>query len=446
MNKIKIYIVFTLFTFAFSGFLYAADLGPSLEISDKDCDIASSALTNLMGDLKENALSAAEKAVYEKALKQNAVSYKGDPEKCIMVSQDFVRVLSIDALALYNDKRHSSIFKRLLFYTSDLQSGDIRQHAAAALAEIKAFGTYPDILKSSRDPQTFMVGYKKDNTDVLAKLTMKERIDMERRNLRLDPYSYPITKALKTLVKSRFLGITRSAIESENDLRKENKSAWNDQIRSDMLRVAASIDKSKEIIELIEQHSYLPMLDRLRAYAHIKNNLIIEPVSQIIRESAKLKSVFIPMEMKLAFYMLSKLKTKQAKREITELSLSEDPAVSFMAHVFMAKYGRKASLDEVKKRISEASDRLKIEGMKVLAQRKDRNSVPILKSIISTGDLKMKVSGIWCLARLGVIDPKYNAEKLIKKIKPKDEAGLELDLKGTLQEAIKFIEKVKPAY
>ena len=170
-----------------------------------------------------------------------------------------------------------------------------------------------------------------------------------------------------------------------------------------------------------------------------------ERIVDIIKKTSH-KTQDIPIENKLSLYMLTRIKSKKAKKAILDLSKETHATMSFMGHVFLALKGSEKALKEIQSKITLMPDRLKIEGIKVLVKRNERNSVPLIKEITSKGDKKIKVYGIWALAKLGVIDLKKKAEKLIKKIKPNDEKKANLNLKGSLKQAIDIIEKTKPAY
>ncbi len=438
----KILIYNLLISLFFISISQAAQ-GPSFEINDTDCDVASRALSKLLIDVKENKLSPALKAVYPGLLQKNIESYEGDPENCLTTTEDFIKVLSIDALAEFKQKKYKSIFLKGLRHESN-QPGDIRQHSAVALAKIKAYDSYDDILQAVKDRTTFKLGYRESHPEIRTP-TISDILNLEKRNLKNDVFSYPILGALIDLAESDDFDITEKAILRELKLKKSGRSNWTDIVRADMLRVAAKTG-GKNAVKLIQKNSDLDAIYRLRAYAYIENNGIIEPVSSIIIDEARKDLADIPLNVKLAFNLLLKRKTKPSMLKIIQLSRHENSTVSFMAHVYLANTQSKESMEFIKTRIPGVSDRLKAEGFKVLAFNEQRNSVPIIKRLSQNAPLKLKVYGIWALAELGVIDPRMKAVDLINKITEQDENNAGINLRASLNETIEKIRKTRPAY
>jgi len=421
-----------------------AKVDPFAEIQNDDCDTASRALAGLIQDIKDEALKASEKRDASKVLKKNIQSYNGDPEKCVLVSPDFVRVLSIDALSEFKNKGNRHLFEKLLKYYSKYRAGDVRQHAALALAKIRAKSAVPKIMATARDKQTYRVGYR-ENIAGFEKPTIEQMLIQESRDLRMDPYSFPITESLQLLAKPNQYELFRKAIIEELNFKSENKSNWNQQVRTDMLRIAASLNP-QDASKLITMHKGLSHLDKLLAYAFVRSDSIIHQLEQIINELSSRDSQSVPLEVKLAFYMLSNIKTAKAKTSLKSLSGSIDQTVGFMGKVFLAKKGDEKALKDIKAKLPMMPEKLKIEGIKTLAELGDRNSVPIIKSLYKAGSKRLKTYAIWALTILKVTDLKNETMKLMVEIKPSDERKAKLDMIGTLKKSATLMQKAKPVY
>jgi hypothetical protein len=439
-NKIVTFSILSIFLAALPLKSRASDWG----IADPDCDSASKSLSGLIEAIKKNSLSPKEIKSIPEELKANISGYTGDPEKCLMVTTDFVKVLSIDALAEFKDQRYKSIFEKALFSTSEYQPGDLRQHAAMALAKIKSQDSLKMLLKASREKTTYMVGYK-EAMDEDTKYTIGQLLLVERRDLRQDPYSFPILEAIRALAtKNDFVQI-KSAINDEHELYIQGRSNWSNSVTEDMLRIAASLDPDQGF-ELVQTYRDLPAMARLRVFAFIQNSKIIDPLVEIIHSSLKIDSSDIPQEAKLAFLMLSRIKGAAAKAKIKELAGSADSQVNFMANVYLTHAKKTAPAKIIQSQMPLVPDRLKFEGLKVLGELGDRNVIPVIKGVYSQDNLKLKVFAIDALSKLKVTDFVSDAKKLKDKITEKEEDLAKLNLKGSLDDAIRLMEKTKPAY
>ena len=416
----------------------------SVQIQDSDCDTASKSLGILIEDLKKNTVTPKVKKTLLEILKNNIEKYAGDPEKCVMVNPDFVKLLSIDALGELKDPSSKRLFLSFLNYTSPYQPGDMRQRSAIALAKLKASDTVKEILNTARDKTTYLVGFRESET-AAERPTIEDSIANENRDLRKDSYSYPILEALKIVSQKKDFDLIKNAIFEEQELSLQGKSNWNDPIRGDMLRIASSLNDS-ESLELINMHQYLPVMMKIKALAFIQSNKAVAPLSQIIEDTAKLGSDDIPLETKLAFVLLSRIKSKEAKAKIEFLSASSDPTVSFLAKLLLLRNRDKRGLAEIRNQILILPDKLKIEGMKFLSSIGDRNSIPIIKKIYALDNLKLKVYSIWALSNLKVIDLKEDALKLRDSINSREEEASKLNLKESIDDAVKSMGKAKKAY
>ena len=438
--KLKLIVLMILSIICGARLLAAADY----PIQDSDCDTASKALVNLSDAIKKNSLSATYKKAVPEMLTKNIFEYAGDPEKCVLVTGDFIKVLSIDALGEFKDVKYKPTFVKLLDYLSEFQPGDVRQHAAAALSKMKAIETVPALVKSLRDKNTFLVGYK-EIVPVVPLLSIDQTIDFEKRDLKKDPYSFPIIEALKNLSSKKDFDSIKNAITEEYDLSLQGKSNWNSNIRTDMLRIAASLN-GDETLELIKMHKNLSDLEKLHAYAFIQNSKIIEPVGEIIAKASNIESYTLAPDINLSFFMLSKLRSKDSKAKILALAGSSNLVISYMANIFLAKKGDLKALAFIKSKILIVPDKLKIEGLKILAELGNRNSIPLIKTIFSEDNLKLKIYSIWTLANLKVVDLLTDSKALLEKIRDKDEKDADLNFRVTLKDSIGRMETSKPVY
>lgn len=445
MKKSKIFIIIALI--AMAAFPLAAGARSYSNIQSIDCDESSNALFNLIEDIQKGKVALSQRPPIATMLKNNIYKFSGDPEKCIIVNEDFIRVLSVDALGEFKSPSYKPTFIDLLGYLSQYQPGDIRQHAAMALAKMQAYDTVPALIRAIRDRRTFMTGYR-ESLETTAKPTIDESLTSERRDPRKDPYSYEILRALKSLARKKDYSLIKETILGEQRLVQERRSNWIGSISSDMIRIAAGLDQ-KDAFDLIVGQKNLSNMQKLRAFSFIRSDLIVPELSKIIKETAAPEDKDVPEELKLALAMLSSIKTRKSRDELTDLSKSMNQSVSFMALVYMSMLKKKdeEALKAIKAKIPFLpSGGLKIEAIKLFSVIDDRNAIPIIKEIYKEGNLKQKIYCIWALANLNVTDLKKDAEKLLSTLNPIDEANMGLDATNTLRKAIQRMETAKPAY